>query len=122
MSRIVIVVKWGRGGGNFYSPRYINVVELVDGTEYRSIKSKNVIKVHSRKEFNGCSTQGPKSLYAKLMQEAEELAARLKREAQEAQVRKAREQKANERAQEIQSQLPAKVKSAGSMNTPIWVF
>lgn len=63
-NHLVLVEVAGSGGGRFYSPGYLKLVEL-DSKEYRASNSKNVRKVHAEREFNAFSTQGPRSRFGK---------------------------------------------------------
>ena len=51
------------GGGKYGRPGYVNLVELAPGTEFVSVKAKNVVAVHERVSVDTKHT-GPRSHYA----------------------------------------------------------
>lgn len=63
----------GSGGGNFYSPQYLRVVEVSANTKYTKVNAKNVIKHYDSFEYNKFAGKGKKSLYAQQYKKAKEL-------------------------------------------------
>ena len=60
----------GHGGGDFYNPAHILLVEIDAGTTFTQRNRKNVRAAIEVGEFNARSTRGPRSHYASLVADA----------------------------------------------------
>lgn len=67
---VLIVEVSSHGGGGYYFPTYLKVVEIEEDTKYYSSRGKNVVEVHNEALFNARSTRGPRSQYGYALKES----------------------------------------------------
>lgn len=70
-NHLLLIEVAGRGGGDFYRPKHLKLIEL-SNADYKSSSAKNVVDVHSEMEFNGSSTRGPRSRFGSILEELKE--------------------------------------------------
>jgi len=66
---LTLAVVSSHGGGEFYKPGYLRIVESAG--EFRSIRSKSVVDVHFEESFNFCAGRGPSSHFGRALAKAE---------------------------------------------------
>ena len=74
-NQVLALAVSSHGGGDFYRPMKVVVVEVAAGTKFTQRNRKNVVRAVEIGEYNGASTTGPKSQYAALAASAKSLVA-----------------------------------------------